>query len=288
MSQEAQEAPSARPIMGATAYTHPDRFKAAPGLHGATDTPEDPEVNAGTPKEVTPEPVGHDWEERYRKMQSYQMKQENQLKREIARLESNTAPAFKVPKTLEQLEAFETENPDLYKVIQSVAHGIANKQMESVNGEVDNMRSELKDASRENAIQQLRRTHPDFEKVNESTEFTTWLGSQPADIQAWVVNNHSDASLISRALSLFKYETGWGKDASTTVKPKDNSQERLKDTPDMVIDVVGGDPDAGSDPRKHPKYVWSEHEIQKMRGDEYAHYSKDIELALSEGRIAPR
>lgn len=279
-----QEEAQSRPIMGKTAYTHPDRFVQAEGPRDEGE--QDPKLNDdGTPKEAPkePAPVGHDWEQRYRKLQSFQMKQENQYKSEIARLESNTAPEFKVPKTLEELEAFKGENPDLYGVVQSIAHGISKEEMKAVHGEVDHMRTQLNEASRETAVVELRRVHPDFEKINDSPEFNTWIDQQSADIQGWVVNNHTDASLITRALSLFKFETGWSKPASEPTLITDPPP--VVPTPDMDVSVAGGDL-GDADPRKHPKYVWSENEILHLTEADYKNYSTDIDLAQTEGRIA--
>lgn len=242
-------------------------------------------VATDQPATATPGVPVHDWEKRYKDLQSYSTKQMNEKETEIATLLRDKArgPEFQVPRTAEELAAFKLENADTYALIETIAHGIAKNQMQSVNDRLDTAETALATTSKEAAMVQLQKAHSDFQEINGHPSFNTWIATQDAEVQGWIFHNENDAAKVSRALSLFKQDTGWGLETTPSGQP--DPKKQLNVDASRAVEVPGDNAGAG-DPRSHPSYVWTEKEINKLYPTEYQKFSADIDLAMSEGRVA--
>lgn len=273
-----------RPLMNAsTVVPNPEVVQAqSPTSQSVTAHAET--VATDNPATMTNEaPVQHDWEKRYKDLQSYSTKQMNEKETEIANLLRDKArgPEFQAPKTAEELAAFKVENPETYAFIQTIAHDMTNNQTQVISDRLETAETALATSSREQAMVQLRQAHPDFEEINGHPSFNQWLSTQDAEVQGWIYHNSDDANKVNRALSLFKQDTGWGGNTNTS---DSNVNQQTNVDASMSVDVPGDS--ANGDPRKHPGYVWKESEIDKLYPTEYAKYSEDIDLAMSEGRVS--
>jgi len=271
-----------RPLMSNSAIVPNPEVVQARSPTGMSVTETAP-VATGNPAQATPESPVHDWEKRYKDLQSYSTKQMNEKETEIATLLRDKArgPEFQVPRTAEELAAFKLENADTYALIETIAHGIATNQTQTINDRLETAESTLATQSREQAMVQLRQSHPDFEEINGDPRFNQWLSTQDVEIQGWIYHNSDDANKVSRALSLFKQDTGWGSTTPSAV----NQHNQPSVAASMAVDVPG-DTSGNGDPRSHPAYIWKESEINKLYPTEYAQFSNDIDLAMSEGRVA--
>lgn len=161
-----------------------------------TDNPQDPANPEGTvPEQTQPVAVGHDWEKRYKDLQSYSDKTLNGLKAENLRLKEN-ATVFTPPKTPEELESFGQQNPDWMGVIETVAHNIASKNLAPI-------QEEMNQAKANQAAAELLQAHPDAGTITQTPDFQQWATEQGSEIQAWLADEH-DASKVIRALSYYK------------------------------------------------------------------------------------
>ena len=273
-----------RPLMGAATVAPNPEVVQAQSPHSMNIT--DQGAPAATPAPVPPETPTHDWEKRYKDLQSYATKKENEAQLEIANLQRSAAqgPKFQIPKTADELAAFQRENPENFAFIQSIAHGIAENSTQALNDRLETAESSLADTSREMALAQLKQTHPDFEEINGHPAFQSWLGTQDTEVQSWIYHNSNDAAKVSRALSLFKQDTGWGQNTSDQNQGNTGYQGNQQLDASMAV-TVPGDSEAG-DPRTHPKYMWSESEIGSLHPTLFAKYADDINLAWSENRVA--
>jgi len=246
-----------------------------------------PDATGNPAQPANQESPVHDWEKRYKDLQSYSTKQMNEAQSEIANLQRDKAqgPAFQVPKTAEELSAFQKANPETHAFIQTIAHGIANTQTQAINDRLETAESALANTSREAAMVQLQNAHPDFEEINGHPSFNTWLSTQDTEVQSWIYHNSNDANKVSRALSPFKQDTGWGSQTNSGQNQGNNGYQGNQNLDASMSVDVPGDSSTG-DPRKHPKYVWSESEIAKMHPTVFAQYADDISLAMSERRVA--
>jgi len=239
------------------------------------DSMQPTETEEDTPEEQADKPYKKvDYKKRYDDLKKHYDGRVNSFKaREdelLAEIRSNR-PKYKAPKSADELAAFKKEYPDVYGVVESVSHLQASKETEDLKQEIKNLKELNQAANKEKAEARLARLHPDFEQIRESDDFHSWAESQPEAIKGWVYGNATNAELASRAIDLFKQDTGKSKSkevsgdlvaASEMVKVK-NSKE------------IG----YGS------KKIWTRSQIAAMSQSEFDKNEKAITEAMSEGRV---
>ena len=188
----------------------------------------------------------------------------------LAEVRSNR-PKYKAPKSAEQLEAFKKEYPDVYGVVESVSHLQASKETEDLKQEINSLKKLNTSINKEKAEAKLARLHPDFEEIRESDAFHGWAESQPEEIKGWIYSNNSNAELASRAIDLFKQDTGKSKSKVETGDLVDASQMvKVKNTKEVGY---------GS------KKIWTRSQIAAMSQSEFDKNEKAITEAMTDGRV---
>ena len=157
-------------------------------------------------------------------------------------------------------------------MVESVSHLQASKETEDLKEEINSLKKLNQSISKEKAEARLARLHPDFEEIRESDEFHGWANSQPEDIKKWVYGNNADAELASRAIDLFKQDTG---------KSKQKSEVSGDTVPASEMVKVTNSKDIGYGTRK----IWTRSQIAAMSQSEFAKNEKAIEEAAREGRV---
>jgi len=109
-------------------------------------------------------------------------------------------PEYKAPKSAEELEKFKNEYPDVYEVVESVAHLQSENQVAELQTRLDAMQGRETEILKREAEKDLREKHPDFDNIRNSDEFQDWANLQPEAIKDWIFNNPSDATKASRAI----------------------------------------------------------------------------------------
>jgi hypothetical protein len=181
-------------------------------------------------------------------------------------------PEYQAPKTAEELEQFKAEYPDVYEVVETVAHLQSEDKVASLQQRLDALQERESEILKREAEKDLITKHPDFEELRNSDQFHTWAESQPEEIKDWIYNNPNNASLASKAIDLFKLENG-----IAPVKPSQNKSERSS-AADMVSTKTT------TVDEKQPK-IWTQQEIAALPMAEYDRLEKEIDKALEEGRI---
>ena len=181
---------------------------------------------------------------------------------------------YNTPKTPEELEQFKTEYPDVYEVVETVAHLQSESKAKVLEERLSQLQQREQELSQRDALKRLADKHPDFEDIKNSDTFQDWTKEQPASIQQWITGNTDDADLASRALDLFKKDFG----IEASKKKKSNSKPTKQSAADMVSTKTT------SVDTKQEK-VWSEREIAALSMAEFDKYEKEISDAMQEGRI---
>ena len=220
----------------------------------------------------------HNWEKRYKDLQSFNSRKINELNTTIGSLQQQGVQPVTVPKTPEEMAALKAQDPAGYARIEAIASSMLEGQMQTYNQNLATITSDLTDTRIANAEAQIRVDHPDFDSIINGEGFHVWAADQPQDIQDWIYNNPDQPQLASRALTLFKAAGDWGTTTQTPHAP-----------------LAGGDMDVGvrtntqtpdSVDRNHPTYIWKESEIARMRPEEFGSWVEHITLAQQEGRVA--
>jgi len=196
---------------------------------------------------------------------------ENDLKTQLR----DNRPKYQPPKSKEELDAFKTEYPDIYGVVETVSHLQSENQMQTLQEEVESLKKRNEALAQREAQLELGRLHPDFNDIKESDDFHSWADSQPMEIKSWIYENNSDGKLAARAIDLYKKDRGLGLDKKTETKTTTQNQgaDLLVKTREQV-----------QVPQSN-EVVFNRSDISKMSDEEFMQYEKDIVKAQREGRI---
>jgi len=182
-------------------------------------------------------------------------------------------PEYKAPKTVEELEKFKNDYPDVYEVVETVAHMQSESKAKVLEERLSKLQQREQELIRKDAEKRLMDRHPDFEDIRNSDDFHSWAKEQPDSIQKWIYSNADDADLASRALDLFK------KDIGMDVPPQEKSSSK---TTQSAADMVSTKTTT-VEPKQQK--IWSEQEIAAMSMNEFDKYEEEISNAMQEGRI---
>ncbi len=226
-------------------------------------------------KKVTPYKKP-DYKKRYDDLKKHYDSKLNEFKgREEELLSQVKQPDYKAPKTAEELEKFKSEYPDVYEVVETVAHLQSESKAKVLEERLSKLQERELQLVRQDAEKRLMDKHPDFGDIRNSDDFHEWAKEQHESIQAWVYDNDDDADLASRALDLFKRDIGM----DVTETTKSNSKPTRQSAADMVSTKT-----TSIEPAQEK--VWSLREIEAMSVQEFDKHEVAISDAMQEGRIS--
>ena len=218
-----------------------------------------------------------DYKKRYDDLKRHYDSKLNEFKsREQELLEEVTKnrTEYKAPKTEEELEQFAKEYPDVYEVVETVAHLQSESKSKVLEERLQKLQEREEEVIRIEAEKRLNDRHPDFDDIRNSDDFHNWAKEQPKSIQDWIYKNTDDADLASRALDLFKKDMGMDIPKTT----KSNSKQTKKSAADMVSTKT-----TTVEPKQEK--IWSESEIAAMSMDEFDRDEAEKSEAMQQGRI---
>ena len=215
-----------------------------------------------------------DYKKRYDDLKKHYDNKLNEFKsREEELINQVQQPEYTAPKTEEELEKFKNDYPDVYEVVETVAHMQSESKAKVLEERLSKLQERENDLIRQDAEKRLVERHPDFEDIRNSDDFHGWAKEQPESIQDWIYSNADDADLASRALDLFKKDFG-----IEPTKTKSSSKPTRQSAADMVSTKT-------TSVEATQEKVWSEREIAAMSVAEFDRYEKEISDAMQEGRI---
>jgi hypothetical protein len=279
--------PTQRSLLNQEAYRNPRYAKDAEELAAFDKEKSEAQAPAqDTPlQEQQPE---HNWEKRYKDLQSYNSRKQTELQSEIDGLQgkltnaqSQSIQPLAVPKTAEELAAMKAQDPEGYSRIEAIAQTLMTSQLTEYDQKLATVTGDLLATKIDKAILFIKAAHPDYDQVIAADAFHTWAEKQDQGIQDWIYNNPDKPSLAVSALDLFKAKTGWGTNNSNQGQPTPPVSQG-----DMDVNIRTATQDQSQTDRNHPAYMWTESEIGKMRDDEFTKWEQHISLAQREGRVA--
>ena len=217
-----------------------------------------------------------DYKKRYDDLKKHYDSKLNEFKsreQELIEEATKNRTEYKAPKTEEELEDFKNQYPDVYEVVETVAHMQSETKAKVLEERLSKLQERENQLVRQDAEKRLMERHPDFEDIRNSDDFHGWAKEQPKVIQDWIYSNANDADLASRALDLFKKDFG-----IDIPKAKSSSKPTRKSAADMVSTKT-----TSVEPKQ--QRVWSEKEIAAMSVAEFDKFEKEISDAMQEGRI---
>ena len=217
-----------------------------------------------------------DYKKRYDDLKRHYDRKLNEFKTRETELNNqlkDVSPSYTAPKTVEELEEFKKSYPEVFDVVETVAHLQSESKAKVLEERLSKLQKRELEMIRQDAEKRLNERHPDFDDIRDSDEFHNWATNQPESIKTWIYSNADDADLASRALDLFKRDMGM----DLPKKEKSSSRTR-KTAADMVSTKT-----KTVEPKQEK--VWSEQEIAAMSMAEFDKYEQEISDAMQEGRI---
>ena len=230
------------------------------------------------PDEESPT-TNHNYKKRYDDLKRHHDQKIGEFKqREIdfaSQLQS-TQPKYETPKSEEELQQFKEANPDLYDTVESVAHNIAADQLNSLQPRLSAIEQREQELAVREAEQAMRDSHPDYEDIKGSDDFHAWAENQPEQIQDWVYRNPDNVALASKAIDLYKLESGIGQSS------KNRRSNPQRQSPGTAADMVST---KTTNVEPQQSKIWTETEIANMSLDQFDKHEEEIRQAQSEGRV---
>ena len=244
-------------------------FFEKPKQQATSEEAPDAVENEQAPKKRTNYKKRYDDLKRHYDQKLSEFKQKEQ---ELTAMAKNAQPQYEAPKTPEQLEKFKTEYPDLYDTVESVAYMRSSEQVNQLQEQLQMIQQREATALKREAEADLISRHPDFEDIRGSDSFHKWADDQPEQIQDWIYKNPDNAMLASKAIDLFKLETGLSTQTKSQPRKPQGSAADIVSTKTTTVDA------------QQPK-IWTEREIAAMSLDTFDKYEAEINLAVTEGRV---
>ena len=275
------EEPEANPYNARKSWHTPDRPKTddadslfyAPQAQATLDEEAPDEIEEAQPKKRV------NYKKRYDDLKKHyddRVSQFNQREQELLAEARVAQPEYEAPKSVEDLERFKEEYPDLYDTVESVAHLRSEQQVGQLREQLSAIQQRESEIIKREAETTLRERHPDFEDIRGDESFHQWDEDQPPQIQDWIYNNPDDVTLASKAIDLYKLETG--QPATKTRR----SPQRQPVTRESAADIVSTK--TTQIDSAQPK-IWTEREIAAMSIDQFDKFEDEINQAMSEGRV---
>ena len=244
-------------------------FFERPKQQATSEEAPDAVENEQAPKKRTNYKKRYDDLKRHYDQKLSEFKQKEQ---ELTAMAKNAQPQYEAPKTPEELEKFKTEYPDLYDTVESVAYMRSSEQVNQLQEQLQMIQQREATALKREAEADLISRHPDFEDIRGSDNFHKWADDQPEQIQDWIYKNPDNAMLASKAIDLFKLETGLSTQTKSQPRKPQGSAADIVSTKTTTVDA------------QQPK-IWTEREIAAMSLDTFDKYEDEINLAVTEGRV---
>jgi|TARA_R100000008_G_scaffold79362_1_gene60983 hypothetical protein len=217
-----------------------------------------------------------DYKKRYDDLKRHHDKTVNSLRaknQELLEEASANKTEYTAPKTEEELEDFKNSYPEVYEVVETVAHMQSESKAKLLEERLSKLQQRETEIVQQEAIKRLQEKHPDFQEIKNSESFHDWANEQPQSIRDWIYNNPDDADLATRALDLFKNDMGIG-----VPEKKKSSSKKTKSAADMVSTKT-----TSVEPKSEK--IWSEKEIAAMSMAEFDKHEVEISEAMQQGRI---
>ena len=230
-----------------------------------------------TSEEAAPhEEPSHNYKKRYvdlKKHYDNKVSEFKQKEQELVAQARSTEPQYEPPRTIEDLEEFKEQYPDLYNTVETVAHLQSKRQVSELESQLQSIRQRESEVLQREAETSLRDRHPDFEDIRGDDNFHGWAKEQPEQIQDWIYNNPDNVALASKAIDLYKMENGI---------TQTQSQPRRRQPQGSAADMVSTK--TTSVDARQPR-IWTEREIAAMSLDQFDKYEEEINQAMIEGRV---
>ena len=212
------------------------------------------------------------FKKRYGDVRRHMQQKEKDWEEKFAALEARLGQEnIRPPKSDEDIESWAAEYPDVASIVETIAAKKAQEMFSKAEDRLQRLDAKEAEMSRSSAEQDIRKAHPDFDKLREADEFHDWVDDQPKWVQDALYENSDDAASVIRVIDLYKVDNGMTKSdyaakrkaAAGTVKKASKASVDAEDT-------------SGS---------FKESDIARMSAQEYEKQEEAITKAIQSGKF---
>ena len=219
------------------------------------------------------DPEEKSFKKRYGDLRRHMQQKEKEWQDRLEALEGRAKTQNIIPpKSDEDIEKWAKKYPDVAGIVEKIAAKKAQelfKTAESRLAEFDKVQYE---ATRTRAENQIRDSHPDFDKLRASDEFHDWADAQPKWVQDALYENADDPASVVRVIDLYKVDKGLSPAAK---------KQGARDAASVVNRKTSK---ANIDPDDSSNYI-KESQVAKMSADEFEKRSDEINQAIRSGKF---
>jgi len=212
------------------------------------------------------------FKKRYGDVRRHMQQKEKEWEEKFVALEARLGQEnIRPPKSDEDIESWAKEYPDVASIVETIAAKKAQEMFNKAEDRLQRLDAKEAEMSRSSAEQDIRKAHPDFDKLREADEFHDWVDEQPKWVQDALYENSDDAASVIRVIDLYKVDNGMTKSdyaakrkaAAGTVKKASKASVDAEDT-------------SGS---------FKESDIARMSAQEYEKQEEAITKAIQSGKF---
>jgi len=201
-----------------------------------------------------------------RHMQQQMAQRDQDISQMQAQLNEATRGQIKFPKSEEEVEAWSKKYPDVAKIVDTIAQKRVQEAVTDAKVEIEEIKKQQQGIKTEKAMLELKKIHPDFDKIRASKEFHDWVSEQPRNVQDSLYKNNTDPRAAARAIDLYKSDKGIRR-----VRSKNSS---------AAAQAIGR---SGVAAPTSGKSMFTESQVQNMSAAEYEKNEAKIMESISKG-----
>jgi phosphopentomutase len=213
------------------------------------------------------------FKKRYGDLRRHMQQKEKEWQERLEALEGRAKTSNIIPpKSDEDIEKWAKKYPDVAGIVETIAAKKAQelfKNAEMRFAEFDKVQDEV---ARTKAENQIRETHPDFDKLRASDDFHDWAEKQPKWVQDALYENADDPASVVRVIDLYKVDKGL------------NTAAKKQTAKEAASVVTRKSAKASIDPDDSSNYI-KESQVAKMSAEEFEKRSDEINQAIRSGKF---
>ena len=212
------------------------------------------------------------FKKRYGDVRRHMQQKEKEWESKFTALEARLGQEnIRPPKSDEDIETWAAEFPDVASIVETIAAKKAQEMFSKAEDRLQKLDAKEAEMSRSSAEQDIRTSHPDFDKLREADDFHDWVDDQPKWVQDALYENSDDAASVIRVIDLYKVDNGMTK--SDYAAKRKAAAGTVKKASKAKIDA---EETAGS---------FTESQIAKMSAQEYEKQEEEITNAIRTGKF---
>ena len=212
------------------------------------------------------------FKKRYGDVRRHMQQKEKEWESKFSALEARLGQEnIRPPKSDEDIETWAAEFPDVASIVETIAAKKAQEMFNKAEDRLQKLDAKEAEMTRSSAEQDIRTSHPDFDKLREADDFHDWVDDQPKWVQDALYENSDDAASVIRVIDLYKVDNGMTK--SDYAAKRKAAAGTVKKASKAKIDA---EETAGS---------FTESQIAKMSAQEYEKQEEEITNAIRTGKF---